>query len=44
MAVRVFGPRWKEGDKPKRFKLKTTVTEPTFEQIEAALDVALGEE
>jgi len=44
MAVRVFGPRWKEGDIPERFTFMALANEPSFEQIEAALDAALGEE
>lgn len=42
MAVRVFGPKWKAGQEFLPFDFETAI-EPTFEQIEAALDQALGE-
>lgn len=46
MAVRVFGPKWKEGDLPATFKffsLDAERAEPSFDEIESALDKALGE-
>lgn len=42
MAVRAFGPQWREGEPPQPFD-PLVPQEPDFDVVEAALDQALGE-
>lgn len=42
MAVRAFGPKWREGEPPAPFDPRVP-DDPDFSLVEAALDQALGE-